>query len=208
MTENWRKALLEAAVGDCITFGQYLYTADRGKKDIEWIVLARETNRLLVISQYALECMPYSTEDWHPSWETYTTWETSKLCCWLNEIFYRQAFSDEERAMIHASCVPGDVNEDYGGEPNDTYDALFLLSINEARRYFPSDEARRCRLTPFAAQEETRIEDGCCIWWLRTNGISSSTAANVRCDGSIHTMGNYVDYYLGVRPAMWVSLEP
>ena len=58
----------DAKVGDYIIFGHYPRTAE-GTDDtpIQWLVLAREGNKALLISRYALDCQPY-----HSSLESMT----------------------------------------------------------------------------------------------------------------------------------------
>ena len=34
-----------------------------GKEDIEWLVLAKEDNKILIISNKALDCQPYNTSN-------------------------------------------------------------------------------------------------------------------------------------------------
>ena len=54
--------LAQAGVGDSIVFGAYEQDDDEsnGKEPIEWLVLEKKNNRLLVISRYALDCKRYN----------------------------------------------------------------------------------------------------------------------------------------------------
>ena len=45
--------------GDIVLFGKYPQNNQNQKKDIEWIVLERYENRLLLLSKYALEHKEY-----------------------------------------------------------------------------------------------------------------------------------------------------
>ena len=67
--------IAEAEIGSYVFFGSYEQDNDtsNGKEDIEWIVLAKEGNKALVISKYALDCKQY-----HPSMSD-ITWETCSL---------------------------------------------------------------------------------------------------------------------------------
>lgn len=47
-----------AKVGDYITFGRYKQEGQM-PQDIEWRVLAKEGNKILVISRYGLDCQRY-----------------------------------------------------------------------------------------------------------------------------------------------------
>jgi hypothetical protein len=73
-------------------------------------------------------------------------------------------------------------------------DGQFLLSVEEAGRYF-ADGAERTACFQGAPH----------AWWLRDIGIRNH-AAFVGKDGSISTHGYRVDCaWCGVRPAMWVE---
>ena len=70
-------------VGETIVFGAYEQDNDtsNGAEPIEWSVLAKEDDRILVISQYALDCQPYNKKN------ESVIWETCSLRSWLNDIF-------------------------------------------------------------------------------------------------------------------------
>ena len=61
---------------------------------IEWIVLANDSNRAMLISRYGLDMRTYNT-----NW-TNVTWQTCTLRKWLNGDFLNTAFSDEEQARL------------------------------------------------------------------------------------------------------------
>lgn len=44
-------------------------------------------------------------------------------------------------------------------------------------------------------------------WWLQDSGISGQYAACVGSDGSVYPDGADVSVSIGVRPALWLSLE-
>ena len=81
-----------------------------GKEDIEWIVLSNKKGKLLLLSQYMLDCIPYNNKygDF--------TWETCSLRKWLNKQFYKNAFTDEEKTKIVKVKLPNPDNPDYGTE--------------------------------------------------------------------------------------------
>lgn len=198
------------SVGDVITFGRYEQDNDlsNGDEDIEWIVLAKEGDKALVISKYALDCNQYDTS------KADVTWETCSLREWLNGPFLH-AFNDEERNCMIDTAVIADRNPSYDTSPgNDTTDKIFLLSIAEVDRYFGSDEARKCVPTDYTkAQGVWRSgrfsADGeaACSWWLRSPGCLSDHAALVLGDGSVESDGRAVYNILGgVRPALWIDL--
>ena len=201
LTEKFRKT----AVGDYVFFGSYEQDNNtaNGKEDIEWLVLAKEGNKVLVISRYALDCQQYNTS------YTNVTWETCSLRKWLNGTFISSAFNSVEQAMIQNTTVTADKNPSYSTSPgNNTTDKVFLLSITEANKYFSSDSARQCQGTAYCyAQGAYKVSNGNCWWWLRSPGHDSSNAAFVRNDGSVNNYGDFVNYGTdAVRPALWIDL--
>lgn len=195
-----------AEVGDYIEFGEYEQDNDssNGKEPIEWRVLDKKDNRVLVISKYALDCKKYNMQD------KYITWEDCTLREWLNEEFFGEAFSSSEIERIPTVNILAEDNSEFGTEAgNDTEDKIFLLSVDEAEKYFESDKDRRCKPTDYAAMKEVTVENenGCCWWWLRSPGYEQDEAAGVPGFGYVHADGAYVHRLHAVRPAMWIEIE-
>jgi tetratricopeptide (TPR) repeat protein len=201
-------------VGDTVVFGAYEQDNDKsnGKEDIEWIVLAKEDNKLLVISDKALDCKQYNL-----SYED-ITWEECTLRTWMNDTFLKSAFSADEQAKIQSTNVSADKNTDHNiNAGNATTDKVFLLSIKEVKEYFISDEARKCVPTAYAeangAYKSRCYTKGgtatCSWWWLRSPGYNQHYAAGVGGAGLVNSdNGCGVSYGNGcVRPAMWINLD-
>ena len=199
-------------VGDTLVFGTYEQDNDttNGKEDIEWLVLAKENNKILVVSDKALDCKPYNQS------RDYVTWETCSLRNWLNNDFINAAFTAEERAMIPTVTVSADMNPKYNTNPgNATKDRVFLLSIVETEKYFTSDEARKCVPTEYAISNGAYTSDSytkggkaTCWWWLRSPGIYLNIAAGVDFDGSVNGYGDRVSRdFNAVRPALWITID-
>ncbi|MBE6019797.1 MAG: toll/interleukin-1 receptor domain-containing protein [Clostridiales bacterium] len=191
-------------VGSSVYFGSYKQNSgtSNGEDDIEWLVLAKEGNRILVISKYALACQPYNTTF------AAVTWETCTLRKWLNFAFYNIAFTNEEKKMILSVVVSADRNPEYNTAPGkNTTDKVFLLSITEADKYFNSGAARQCKGTAYCFERGAyKAGNGNCWWWLRSPGSISCFAAYVNFDGSVYDYGNYIYYSsIAVRPAMWID---
>ena len=208
---NYQKMLFsKATVGSTVFFGAYEQDNDtsNGKEDIEWLVLAKSGNKMLVISKYALDWQEYNTS------YTSVTWETCSLRKWLNGTFINNAFSAEEQAMIPTVTVSADKNPDYITDPgNATQDKVFLLSITEANQYFTSDEARKCAPTDYAIAQGAYTSDiykaggrGTCWWWLRSPCDTQYMAAYVNCLGVVYGYSYSVGVdYGAVRPALWIE---
>ena len=214
-----------AKVGDIITFGHYEQDNNtaNGKEAIEWQVLdKKQDGSLLLISNYALDCQKYN--DAYKS----VTWETSSIRKWLNEDFINTAFSASEKKAISTTTVKNEDNKRAGGDGgNDTKDKVFLLNINEAKKYFKmsqnafydytSKSAVRVP-TAYAKSQGASTFDyirdykGKTEWWLRSPAGGQSFAAYIYPDGSMYegvvsTAGprGSVNEQKGICPAMWIK---
>ncbi|MBR0092390.1 MAG: hypothetical protein IJP92_11890 [Lachnospiraceae bacterium] len=134
-----------AKKGDIIIFGSYEQdgNAANGKEPVEWYVLDVEEDSVLVVSRYVLDGVLY-----HDGYK-HVTWENCTLRAWLNNDFYKEAFSAAEQEEIMESHVINRDNEFHGSPGgNDTRDKVFCLSVDEVYRYYPfnanhDEEGRR-----------------------------------------------------------------
>lgn len=197
-------------VGGTFFFGSYEQdnNISNGKEDIEWLVLAKEDGKALVISRYALDCQRFNTTC------TPVTWETCSLRKWLNGTFINDAFSADEQNLILSTTVTADDPPLTSASPgNNTTDKVFLLNITEVDKYFRSRDMMQCLPTPYAVaqgayQSKGETVDGklTCYWWLRS-AYDSIYVATIETDGTILGDQDYVDSEDGsVRPAFWVDL--
>lgn len=207
------------AVGNYVTFGEYPQTtAGEDMTPIEWLVLARDGNKALLISRYGLDAQKYNTIN------TGVTWEKCTLRTWLNNAFYNKAFNSAEQTAILITNVDNSKNQCYSGWStsggNNTQDKVFLLSYAEANKYFgvpygnSSNTKSRVAQTAYAiahgtwASSSNKTADGTDAgwWWLRSPGNYQDFAAVVDTDGSLRNIT--VNYVSGsVRPALWVNIE-
>ena len=192
------------------TFGSYEQDGDssNGKEPIEWLVLDRDGDKVLLISKYALDYqsfMPF----YEPVTEPYT-WESCSLRRWLNGTFLNAAFSaDEQQRLLTTTVItsPGSLHRENG--PVTTEDRVFLLSNTEVYAYFASEAATAAEYTAYALSENpwpgNAATPGPADWWLRTT------------DGYDHPDGVYADGRVGegarayegeyVRPAIWITVD-
>lgn len=206
-------------VGNYVTFGTYPQTkAGKDATPIEWLVLARDGDKALLISRYGLDAQPYNKD------HTSVTWETCTLRTWLNGTFYNKAFSSAEQAAILTTNVDNSKNQCYSGwstsSGNNTQDKVFLLSYAEANKYFgvtyDNSSNTKSRVAPTAyaiaqgawtsSSNKTTDSTYAGWWWLRSPGSSSSSAASVYYDGA-RISRSVSNTYIAVRPALWVNLE-
>lgn len=207
------------AVGNYVSFGTYPQTkAGNDATPIEWLVLARDGNKALLISRYGLDAQRYNKDT------TSVTWETCTLRTWLNGTFYNKAFSSAEQAAILTTNVDNSKNQCYSGWSTNgwknTQDKVFLLSYAEANKYFgvtyynSSNTKSRVAPTAYAiahgawtsSSDKTADSVNAGWWWLRSPGSDQRSAAYVFADGSLYDLSVGSDS-ASVRPALWVNIE-
>ena len=128
---------------------------------------------------------------YHVKWGE-VTWKTCSLREWLNGEYYKNEFSEEEKKAIIETNLENPNNPEYGTPGgNNTKDRVFLLSIDEANRFFENDNDRAIGAS----------------WWLRSPGCPSYYAAYVSEDGSVQTFGNDPQFIYAVRPALKIDLK-
>ncbi|MBR3057509.1 MAG: hypothetical protein IKG93_06010 [Clostridiales bacterium] len=197
-------------VGLVFTLGKYEQddNTSNGMEDIEWIILAKEDNKILVTSKWALDQKPYNET------RTDVTWENCTLRQWLNGSFYDTAFTEDEKSHILSSTISDRENPEYGTAPgNSTSDKVFVLSIDEYEKYFAWEEEHHCARTDYCLKKSVS-PDGVWSIWLRSPGYTAKHAAYIEYGGITNTYGLYVDrsrvadyYNCTIRPAMWIDIE-
>ena len=153
---------------------------------IKWDVIDIQDDKALIISKSLLRNLPFNYVAERPY-----LWEKCSMRGWLNNDFLNKYFNESERELIQISrnennSVKGFDDEITEGHVTDDY--LFLLSEDEANRYYSNDSERRCEN---------------CRWLLRTT--DNYTIKCVDYDGQIKYAEP--DGYEGVRPAMWINIK-
>ena len=184
--EAIRRQITNAKVGDYIQFGNYPQTANGQNQPIEWQVLSKKRNKMLVISKYGLVTSHFGHSYW---WIFKNNWGNSEIRKWLNGDFYNKAFTDQEKKSIESSNL-----SDVG-----TTDNVFLLSKEEANKYFSNNDSRICKATNY------RCEWGRGEWWLRSTG-SNGYVYCVTNTGNINYGYGCNSIWGLVRPALWINL--
>ncbi len=190
-------------VGDCIVFGNKLQESLHGgnvlgSAPIEWQVLAKVDNKVLLITKQAVDFKSYGG----------STWESSLIRSYLNDDFYNTVFSEEEKSVIVPTTVSADQNSFFDTDQGSaTVDQIFLLSAEEVKAYFPTMESRCCSATAYVNGEGIfQGLNGNCNWILRTMGFYSSYVSSVFSYGALDYFGhNTNDENLAIRPAMWID---
>lgn len=183
-----KEHMSDAQKGDAVVFGSYEQNGDTsdGSEKLEWIVLEKQDDKLLLISRYCIDAVPFNND------RLPADWANSSLKSYLNNEFINNAFSEAEKANLL---------ESENGK-------VFILSAEEAVNYYEYDAWRAGIATDYAALNGARVESDSAWWWLRDAGTIENTACYVHFDGTVQTKGFAVDYdAVGVRPVIWVSAE-
>ena len=191
-------------VGDSITFGtQY-------DEPISWIVLEIKGDDMLLLSEKCLEVRQYHSE------KKPVTWETSDIRRYLNGEFLEKYFSNHERQIIKQRNLSNSNNTEYntkGG--NSTLDNVFLLSSDEAKRFFQDNAFHVCKASKYARKQARKkkvliADDGTIVTnrWLRSPGRNQESAASVfdggYGGGYVIDLGSSVNELEMIRPALVV----
>ena len=186
--------------GNICVFGKYQLDDVPGNEDMEWIILDKSDDKILVISRYILpDGRPFNDV---VDLKTGSTWERCTLRTWLNKDFYDAAFSEEEKAAIVTTQVDNYRFTSGEDDPhNYTYDNVFCLSNEEYKNYM-SDLPTEAKDGRFYAVNSSYA------WWLRTHAEGD--------DGLLYTMyyhngvkkeGKHNYEMIGIRPALSIDLN-
>ena len=193
--------------GNHFYFGHYPQSASgEDETPIEWQVLAREDNHVLLISHYALDYRPYHNTDME------ITWEESTIRKWLNEVFIDKAFTEEEQQALLTTAVLN--GKDQGGYlvfpdgGTETSDRVFLLSGAEIKQYMDQSSDLKCTMTAYAKELDIAGTNTNCAWWLRSPGFNLKQASYIGKAGNRSTSNtSNVSSKMAIRPAIWIDLN-
>jgi len=203
-------------VGDIVRFGTYEVNCETGDfdEDVEWIVVAKDGNKFLLVSKYILD-----TNAFNSTYST-VTWENSSIRSWLNGAFTAKMFNEDELSRLTATEI-----ETNGKK---TTDKVFLLSKAEAEKYLGgklasvenSAYAVLRGVSSVEVEEEVGGKDITTYfsagWWLRDTyevdlaetTAKASNVLTVTYDGAISENGHAASQSgIGVRPAIWVTID-
>ena len=158
------KNIKDAQVGDQVVFGKYEQDIclSNGADPIVWNVLEIKDGKALLLSDKVIDDHAFNNTQGD------TTWETSSLRAFLNNDFYNDVFTDEEKAMIVSTHNENKSYTDYlssywlensyieynninnVNNGNDTDDKVFVLDLGEIRQYLGNEDGY---YPTFASQE-------------------------------------------------------
>ena len=216
------EALKDAAVGQTVTFGQFETNCDFDTtEDIEWIVVKKEGNKVLLLSKMSLISMSYGGYQQ----ESYVSWKNSEVRNYLNGTFYYNAFTDAERKLISSTTnIPLDEEIELGAVQ--TTDNIFIPSASEMCEYFYSENDMKCLSTGNHYVEGGTNKFGVysisnddfnsyCTYWLRDTiadayygypGQSIFEEDDWSTYSGFNATTDYSDPYY-VRACLWIDLS-
>lgn len=203
---------------DIVEFGSYYQINGKEKTPIEWRVLDIKDGEALLLSLKIL--------DWHNFDSNTNDWENSEIREWLNDYFYNEAFSKEEKKKIIKKTL--ETEEDFCDDPKsikETNDNVFLLTMYDVHNNnygnflsnYTYHYARRKRPTEYAISRGVIVSKskeckGNGYWWLRT----PSGSRGVKTNDHVYVVGymgganvyQHVDTNgYGVVPAIWIKVD-
>lgn len=181
---------------------------ENGPEPIEWIVLAQEDGRALLLSRYALDVVPFS------DFSSGLTWEKCTLRAWLNGTFLNAAFTEADRGFLLSTSVPNNKEQ---GPPayslisqHDTVDVFFCLSYAETKAYIPDENMRRAEPSLYAIGKGAKCGDAegqFTEWWIRSPDDTRQLAATCNGKGTFFFGRLHSAAGICVRPACQVDVS-
>lgn len=198
-------------IGSIYKFGSYEQDGKEGNgvEPIEWIVLDKKDNNILLLSVLGLDARPFADG------QKTSTWADSSIIDWLNGKFYLTAFTDEERQQILETEVIQNTVSQYPrcDQGENTISYVFLLSSEEYNEYMYNGnidpEYRNGTPSIYLADSGLDLmNDTYCWWWLRTSSQKNETAYAVSSYGVLDPVSHKVHVDGGmIRPAIWIDIS-
>lgn len=224
-----------AKVGDIVSFGKnnqcsYKFAKNGDDSDghkfifpselnhsIRWRVLdVKKNDRVLLIANYIYK-NPVQISQYEEN-----KWKNSDIRKFLNGNYYENVFNDREKKVVLKTNLDNKLwgeKADKSIEDRNTSDRVFLLSYDEAKNYFSTDEKR----VAYTYDYLNNVKDSRASWWLRTLIKNNKDYAveyeqtYVKRDGIIvnpsYSMYDFYSKsafrrdYAYLRPAIWVDIS-
>ncbi len=198
--------------GDVVEFGTFEDSEMHNAGPIEWFVIKREGDRILLLSKYVLVEKEYFSNFWDAHNVHLANWEQCTLRSWLNNSFYKDSFNENEKRIIRKSNIPND-------NSRETSDYVFILSWNELKLI--SDGLRKEIFKEKYYGEKYRKSSS---FWLRASFEPDPNDQRYKLlDGRSYSKEDALTTYWlygdrefvrsscqskeGVRPALWISIQ-
>jgi len=155
---------------------------ENGKEPIQWIVfyIDEENNAMKLLSRYILDTKQFNDDT------DRTSWEKSSLREWLNNEFYVEAFSEQEKSGLLDNTIDNVCLSDMGIE----------------------GDLETAKGTPYAIANGLDYDEnygGNSPWWRRNQKNESLWSVVTAGGTSRYAMSKTKG--IGVRPVIWVDLD-
>lgn len=178
-----------------IKFGMY------EGEDLYWRILRNNADKVYCLCEYGIRSDTFMDEGHDDS----CYWEDSQIRQWLNNEFYQEVFSDQEKK--HLVTIQTEKETMFSSA---TFDTVFLMSAAEASYLLPSSRERCLKGTPDEISLTQRYgvyEYEGDWWWLRTSGLKRDSFCCVSPTGEIDRNGEWGHSIVcAIRPAIVVDL--
>lgn len=188
-------------------------------ESIEWMVLNKTTESLLVTTKNIIDAQPFNKT------KRYTSWGQSTVRNWLNTDFLDFSFTETQKN--HIITTENITNNESFNEV--TNEKVFFLSTDNvlsedwgfSTDEFEEDTSRMIEGTDYAKSQglyvpqnyyESTEKSPFSPWWLRTYEYGTITVSYVDEDGQVWKNNQYCgpsenDYVGGIRPALNLNLN-
>ena len=186
---------------DRVNLGMYTRKYSSSPFELEWVVLDRNNDQLLITTTTVLDRMIFSDAEYFAD----NNWEKSTIRKWLNEDFYNDCFNELEKKMITEKTV---VTYKYGEKDIEnnsikTQDKIFIMSYDELRNISNENKGIKYKSYSYFYDE---------YYWTRTPCKSDKSLILATFDAGwqyaddFDVYGNVRSYYY-VRPTMWIDIS-
>ena len=204
---------------------------------IKWRILNENNGEALILCKMIIDSQEYYPSDSNSSFSHNggtgyaNNYELSNIRKWLNDTFYKTAFTSLQKQLIIQTTVDNSARSTSDSRNNlsqatsyycnDTKDYIFLLSEQEVTTssygfntsYSAYDTARQKKNTDYAKCQGADRSTGSSYygngyWWLRSPYFNlSNTARGINSDGYADDDYNVYRTNRGVVPALKIKLE-
>ena len=200
----------EFTIGSRVNFGSY-YQSDLNKKEaLEWLIIDKnlENKTFLMITDKIINTGEFVKES------EYADYEKSKIREYLNNEFYNEAFSANEKLLIVDTMLKEDKKELTRKASEREYrefsNKAFILTMGEVEKYFKRRQ-KSSKGTYYAANNGLDIrlyvdDYNFATWWTRTEDDRNN---NMDCinEAGLKRALSWKKKGIGIRPCIRVKYE-
>lgn len=193
------------SVGSTVFFGKYEQdnNFENGTEPIEWLILDKHSENVLLLSRYVIDCKPYNDENGE------TNWNSSSIRSWLNGEFLDIAFSEAEKKTIIETSVSNSISDQPQNDKwsptscGKTIDRVYLLSCQEYAKYLGDEFVTDG--TTYANKHNAKGV----FWDAKATQLTRSSGKNAKEVSYLYVYltpnSTYATIEHGIRPALWIN---